>query len=279
MAIITISRQLAALGDETAHELSSRLGYSFVDKQSLEDRIRSYGVLPAVLEKFDERKPGFIASLSQERDDYLHFLKMAMFEEALERTSAGATGAVFIGRGAYAVFGGLTAVVPVFLVTCKGIRIERVRSYFHCDEKRAAAIIEQSDRGRAGFHKYFFESDWNDSTNYRLTLNTDRLHPAVAAGIIEQVVTQTVTEEAEALLQKKLIAGLLSQKVIHHVLHEREARVHFFDVTVEEGAATLYGVTNSKSVLDEAVRAAGEVPGVTSVVPAIQIVEEYNIIH
>ncbi|MDR1469529.1 MAG: cytidylate kinase family protein [Spirochaetaceae bacterium] len=277
MAIITISRELAALGDETAQELTKRLGYRFIEKHTLEERITSYGVEPGILKKYDERKPGFIASLSQERDDYLHFLKMAIFQEAV---AAADRGCVFIGRGAYAVLAGVPGVVSVFLVSNMDIRVERVRSYFHCDEKKARSIIEQSDRDRAGFHKYFFESDWKEPGNYRVSLNTGRLHPSVCAKIIEQLRDSTVPPEVETELTRKLNAAFLAQRVAHHILYEKDVRVHFLDVTPgDDGEVTLFGVTNSKTIIDRAVAAAQEVEGVKNVVQSIQIVEEYNIVH
>jgi hypothetical protein len=277
MAIITISRELAALGDETAHELVKCLGYRFIDRAALEERIISYGVQSRLLEKYDERKPGFIAGLSQEREDYLHYLKMAVFQEAV---SAVEPGCVFIGRGTYAILAGIPGVVPVFLVTNTDIRVERVRSYFHCDEKKGRAIIEQSDRDRAGFHRYFFESEWKEPGNYRVSLNTGCLHPAVCARIIEQICAGTISAEMEAETARKLAAALLAQRVIHHVLYEKDIRVHFLDAAVgKEGEVTLFGVTNSKNIIDEAAAAAREVEGVKNIVQLIQIVEDYNIIH
>jgi cytidylate kinase len=277
MAIITISRELAALGDETAQELSSRLDYRFIDRHALEERIKSYGVDAQVLERYDERKPGFIAGLSQDRDDYLHFLKLAMFEEAV---AADGKGCVFIGRGAYAIWAGIPGVVPVFLVTDMDIRIERVRSYFRCSEKKARSIIERSDRDRIGFHKYFFESEWKDPCNYRISLNTGHLHPSMCARIIEQLCASTTPAEVEAELSRKLDAVFLAQRVVHHVLYEKEVRVHFLDVVAgNDGAVTLFGVTNSKAVIDQTAAAAQEVSGVKKVIQSIQIVEEYNIVH
>jgi cytidylate kinase len=275
MAIITISRELAALGDETAQEMSRHLGYRFIDRNTLEERIKSYGIGPQVLEKYDERRPSFVAGLLQDRDAYLHFLKLAMLEEAVD-----GKGCVFIGRGAYAVLAGIPGVVPAFLVSNMDIRIERVRSYFHCDEKKARSIIVQSDRDRIGFHKYFFESEWKEPSNYRISLNTGHLHPSVCAQIIEQLCASTVSSEVETELARKLAAALLAQKVIHQVLYERDVRVHFLDVAAgNDGDVTLFGVTNSAAIVDKAAVAAQEVPGVKKVIQAIQIVEEYNIIH
>ena len=62
MAIIAISRQVAALGDEISKALSEKLGYRFVNRKELEKRIVDLGFSPEKLKKYDERKPGFFAS-------------------------------------------------------------------------------------------------------------------------------------------------------------------------------------------------------------------------
>ena len=43
MAIITISRQVAALGDEVAAALAKKLGYKFIDRKYIENRIVELG--------------------------------------------------------------------------------------------------------------------------------------------------------------------------------------------------------------------------------------------
>ncbi|MFP3040984.1 cytidylate kinase family protein [Treponema primitia] len=271
MAIITISRQLASLGDETANELAKLLDYRFVDKLSLEERIKSYGVEGRKLEKYDERKPSFFASLSQDRDDYLHYLKTAML------TEAGEGSCVFIGRGASAVFKHIPGVLSVFLVAPIDIRCERVKSYFHCDDKRARQIIDQSDRDRMGFHRYFFDIDWKDPSNYHLTLNTGNLHPALAAGIIKELRDRSVASDTESQSVARLKEMTLGQQIIHHVLYEKELPVHFLEAVVSGGNVILYGVANSQALVEAAVSAAKEFAGVAGVQTEIQVVQEYSV--
>ncbi|MDR3342849.1 MAG: cytidylate kinase family protein [Treponema sp.] len=271
MAIITVSRELAALGDETAHELAKRLNYRFVDKQVLEERIKSYGIVGRKLEKYDERKPSFWASLSQDRDDYLHYLKTAVLTEAGQGSS------VFIGRGASVIFKNIPGVLSVFLVAPLDIRIERVKSYFHCDVRRARQIIEQSDRDRTGFHQYFFDIAWQHPGNYHLTLNTGHLHPVVCAEIISDLLHQLITEEAESQNTFRLKELMLGQQVKHHILYEKEVPIHFLEASVSEGYVTLYGVANSQSLVEAAVSAAREVVVAGSVQSEIQVVREYSV--
>jgi cytidylate kinase len=271
MAIITISRQLATLGDETAHELAKLLDYRFVDKQTLEERIKSYGVPSRKLEKYDECKPSFFASLSQDRDDYLHFLKTAIFTEAEEKNC------VFIGRGACAVFKDVPGVLSIFLVAPPEIRRERVKSYFHCDDKRARQIIDQSDHNRAGFHRYFFDMDWRDGANYHLTLNTGCLSPSLCAGIIKDLRDHLIDEEAETQNTLRLKELIAAQQVIHHILYEKEIPIHFLEAAVSNGSAVIFGVANSQALVEAAVSAARELPSLTEVSSRIQVVQEYSV--
>jgi len=271
MAIITISRELAALGDETAHELASQLNYRFVNKKTLEERIKSYGVTNHKFEKYDEKKPSFWASLSQDRDDYLHYLKSSVLDEA------GMGSAIFIGRGAGTILKNVPGVFTVFLVASPEIRLERVKSYFHCDDKRAQQIIDQSDSDREGFHRYFFDIKWQDACNYHLALNTGHLHPAVCAEIIKYMRDRSMTEEAEALNTQRIKELTLGQRIKHYVLYEKEVPVHFLEASVSGSQVILYGVTNAQSLIEAAVTCAKELAPDFSIQSEIQVVQEYSV--
>jgi cytidylate kinase len=273
MAIITVSRELAALGDETAHELAKQFNYRFIDKQSLEDRIKSYGVMGRKLEKYDERKPSFWASLSQDRDDYVHFLKTAIY------TEAGQGNCVFIGRGAGIVLENVPSVLTVFLVAPRNIRLERVKSYFQCDEKKARQIIEQSDRDRSGFHQYFFDTEWKDPGNYHISLNTGSLHPAACADIVKICVGRNITAEIEAQGLQRIKELTLAQRVKHHIIYEREIPINFLEASVLDNQITLYGVASSQSLVETALAAAREAAAPVQVQSEIQIIQEYNMMH
>jgi cytidylate kinase len=272
MSIITVSRQLASLGDETANELAKLLNYRFVDKPTLEERMKAYGVVGAKLEKYDERKPTFFAAFSQDRDDYLHFLKTAMLAEAEQGNC------VFIGRGSFAFFKDLPGILSVFLVAPMAVRVERVKSYFHCDDKRARQIIDQSDHDRSGFHRYFFDTKWENPSNYHLTLNMGSLRPELAARIIKELKDETVGADAEARCAGALKDMALGQQIVHHILYERHIPIHFFETVVCRGEATLYGVVNSQPQAETVVAMVRECPGISRVISEIQVIKEYNVV-
>jgi len=283
MAIIAVSRELAALGDETARELAKLPGYHFVDKHTLEKRIKSYGIEDHKFQKFDERKPSFFASLSQDRDDYLHYLKTAIFAEAEQGNC------IFIGRGAGMVFKDMPGLISLFLASPLDIRIERVKSYFHCDERRAQQIIDRSDQDRVGFHRYFFDIEWRNPANYHLSLNTGILRPADCAEIINHFKDRFFTPESEMQNAARLKELILEQKVKHCIMYEREIPIHFLEVSVSGGVLTLYGVANSQALVDAALDAVSKMISKTAgshaddlaakitVQSEIQVVREYSV--
>jgi len=285
MAIITISRELATLGDETARELSKQLGYNLVDKHTLAERIKSYGVEDSKLKKYDERKPSFFASLSHDRDDYLHYLRTAILAEA-EKGSC-----IIIGRGAGAIFKNMPAHISMFLAAPPEIRLERVKNYFHCDEHRARQIIERSDQDRLGFHRYFFDIDWRDPENYHISLNTGTFSPSACAEIVMLLKNKIFTPEAEEQYKIRLKELILEQKVKHSIMYEQAISVHFLEVKACNDNVTLYGVVNSQAayaaasdaaayaVAEAAKKAAQETAGAApaTVRNEIQIVHEYTV--
>ena len=279
MGIIAISRELAALGDETARELARLLGYRFVDKHTLEERIKSYGIEDRKFEKYDECKPSLIASLSRDRDDYLHYLKTAILAEAEQGNS------VFIGRGAGVVFKDMPSCILLFLASPLDIRIERVKSYFQCDERRARQIIDSSDRNRSGFHRYFFDIDWRDPGNYHLSINTGIFHPADCAEIVNQFKSRFFSPESEAQNATRLKELILEQRIKHRIRYEREIPIHFLEASVSGNVITLHGVANSQALVDAALdaiktvdMAVGKDKEPPTVHSEIQIVREYSVI-
>ncbi|MCL1812308.1 MAG: cytidylate kinase family protein [Treponema sp.] len=273
MGIVTVSRELAAMGDETIHELADILHYRLVDKKCLEEKMKNLGAAEQKLHKYDERKPSFWASISQDRDDYLHYLKSAVFSEA------GQGNCVFMGRGCESLLRGIPGVLSVFLTAPFGIRLERIKSYFQCDDRRAEQIIGQSDRDREGFHQYFFEMKWKDPGNYHMTMNTGFLHPRLCAQLIKTALDSIINEEIETENLLRIKDLILGQQVVHHILFDKTIPVHFLETDVKSGAVTLFGVVNAPSFVEAAVQAAKEVPAVCSVTPEIQVVQEYSIVR
>ena len=178
MAIITISRQVAALGDEIATVVAQRMNYAFIGRQAIEQRIIELGFPSDKLKKYDERKPGFFASLAKDRDEYLDYLQTAVLE------AAGQQNCILIGRGSFAILEELPNLVSLRFVAKDDIRRQRLMKEFSWDEKQATQRITESDANRLGFHKSFFNLSNEEPSHYHLVMNTGLLDVDSASEII-----------------------------------------------------------------------------------------------
>ena len=59
MAVIAISRQVAALGDEIAAAVAERMNYKFINRQTIENKIVELGFPAEKLRKYNERTQSF----------------------------------------------------------------------------------------------------------------------------------------------------------------------------------------------------------------------------
>jgi len=266
MSIICITRELAAMGEETARALAEKSGYRYVEKINIESRLAEYDVGPQEMERYDEKKPGLWASLSESRERYLHFLKLVILEEASKGNC------IILGRGGGTILKGVPNVLSVRLTSPMEVRIARIKSVYSCDDKSAAQIIRRSDSDREGFHRVFFDVDWKDPPQYDLVLNTGKISPAEAATVIDKLRARISTENEEKLAQKKLIDMTLQAKILGEILFVRKIPVHTVQVSVESGKAVLYGVVSSHEHRAAALSAARGAAGDREVVDDLRVV-------
>ncbi|MCE5257140.1 MAG: cytidylate kinase family protein [Spirochaetaceae bacterium] len=271
MAIIAIARELASLGEETAYELMRISGYRLIDKEYLEKRLGDIGLSAEKREKYDEKSPGFWASLSQQRDDYLHFLKTAILEAARENDC------IIMGRGGHTILHGVPNLLSVKITAPMAMRIDKSKTMFHCDNKRALQMLEQSDHDRSGFHKYFFSTSWNDPREFDMTICTANIDPVCAARTIDSLRAALIGQEKEAAGMQKIADLYLSQQIATEIIYKNKIPIHFLEVTSENGVISLHGVANTQTSIDSAVAVAHSVTGVRHVESAIQLVQEFTV--
>ena len=132
MAIIAISRQVASLGDEIAESVAKKTGYKFITRHDLEKRIVDLGFPAEKLKKYDEKKPGFFASLVKDRDEYLNYLQTAVLEAASEGNC------ILIGRGSFLILENLPNLLSLRFIASDTVRMERLMKEFNWTEKQAA---------------------------------------------------------------------------------------------------------------------------------------------
>ena len=270
MAIITISRQVAALGDEVAGELAKRLGYTFITRKEIEKRIVELGFPESKMPKYDERKPGFFASLTKDRDEYLNYAQFAMLEAAEKKN------AIIIGRGAFAVFQNVPNCISVRLIADEATRIDRLRKEFNWDEKQALQRIQESDANRSGFHASFYNVDINDPVNYHAVLNTGILTLDLAVDVIAELVEKKVTVKQEEEGNKIIEDLLKAQGVVNKLSMEYKLNIEFMHAAIQGNTVILQGVSDSPAVVEQALQIIREeMPGYDAK-SAVSIIHDFK---
>ena len=253
MALITISRQVAALGDEIATALSKKLGYTFIDRKQIESRIIELGFPKEKLPKYDEKKPGFFASLTKNRDEYLNYLQLAVIEASSKNNC------ILIGRGACVMLEDIPNHLGLRFVANDEVRIQRLMKEFSWNEKQARDRITESDENRKGFHKSFFNLDSENPQNYQMTLNTGILTESEAVKIIETLVKLKSSPELEAASKEKLGTLLKAQQLVNQLLFDYKMPIHYLKATVDKDEITLHGIADSQAVVEKAISQAARI--------------------
>lgn len=271
MAIITISRQVAALGDEVASAAAKELGYTFVTRKQIEQRIVELGFPKEKLEKYDERKPGFFASLAKGRDEYLNYLQYAVLEAASKGNC------ILIGRGAFVILEDIPNLIPLRLIAKDSVRLERLKKEFNWNDKQAQQRINESAENRRGFHRDFFNTDHENPEHYILTLNSGMLSEDEIVKIIVGF-SKLCTEEQEKEGTKKISNRLKAQELTNKLLYEHKLNINFLHATTSDSGdeITLQGVTDSQAVIEKAIEISAKILPSCSIKSEISLTQDFK---
>ena len=80
-----------------------------------------------------------------------------------------------MGRAAPAVLALESNSLHVQLVAPRAWRIQAAAERLGVDQAKAAEILDETDRNRAGYLRQFYRRDWYDPVNYHMVINTGYL--------------------------------------------------------------------------------------------------------
>jgi len=196
--LITISRQYGAGGEELAQRVAEALGWQTIDSAFVEQVAARAGVQPEDVARLEERAPTFLERLARYTALELPelFVPTAGAVEEFEETKlvkitrnlvtefAAEGRMVLVGRAAAAVLEHERDALHVRLVAPRPFRIRVAAERFDLDPDTAAQRLEETDKNREGYHREFYDRDWNDPVHYHMVLNTERLGFDGAADVI-----------------------------------------------------------------------------------------------
>jgi cytidylate kinase len=199
--VISISRAMAAGGEEVGRLVAERLGFRYVDDEIVEWAAEKAGVSRASVEKV-ERTPPLIERI-------LQYLGNAPLEAGhgayvptpvdtsqgyegligqVIRETANAGNVVIVAHGASIPLAGMPDLLRVLVTASPEVRAARLAERNRVDQAEARKLVESSDRERRNFLQRFYGIAEELPTHYDLVLNTDVLGPVAAASVIVSAV-------------------------------------------------------------------------------------------
>lgn len=267
MAIITISREMGSGGIPIAHKVAEELGYRLIDGETIMEAAEAYGLSPEAVEQADEKPPHFVDTMDSKQSLDLHLIELIILEAALKGN------VVIYGRGGQDLLKEIKSVLRTRIIAPFEDRIERWAEREWLDPDRARLLVRKSDQQRAGFIKYYFDRDWEDSVHYDLTINTQRLSEDKAVEIICNSVKDENLEGNKANSKKILSDLILRKRVEIQILSTCEVDAYLLEIDVKDGVATLSGQVHSNKEKASAEALARTVEGLAGLENNIKVVD------
>jgi cytidylate kinase len=267
MAIITISREMGSGGIPIAHKVAEKLNYRLIDGEAIMEAAAAYGLSPEAVEQADEKPPHFVDTLDSKQFLDLHLIELIILEAALKGN------VVIYGRGGQDLLKDVSSVLRTRIIAPFEDRVERWAEREWLDPDRARYLVRKSDQQRAGFIKYYFDRDWEDSVHYDLTINTQRLSEDTAVQIICQSVKDENLVGTKANSKKILSDLILRKRVEIAILSADNIDAYLLEINVEDGIVTLAGQVHTRAEKAAAEKHARAVAGVDDLMNNIKVVE------
>ncbi len=206
--VITLSVLNGSGGYSIAHQVAERMGLRYYDWEITSEAANRAGVTPSDVIAA-ERAPGFfermmgrlgaVSAITVEGgagfadpspavwDIALQSLNSDAYRQVIEQVveELGNQGnAVIVGHASQHILRDRSDVLRVFVTGSLGSRSQRLALEQSIDFVKAEALVKQSDKDRRDLLKRLYAFDWLDSTQYDLTINTDRLATEFTADTI-----------------------------------------------------------------------------------------------
>ncbi|MEW6531659.1 MAG: cytidylate kinase-like family protein [Thermodesulfobacteriota bacterium] len=258
MAILTLARMFGAGGAEIGQDVSTSLGYEYVDKQTILSEVKAIGQKweqwgknldehgPSIWEKYDWSFQGFAAIV---QSIFLHHAFKGK--------------AVLVGRGGNFLLEDIPFVYKIRVFASEDSRIERIITRESVDRETARWLVEKTDQERVGFIQSLYGKATEDPQAYDDVFDTG-VQPLkeIAAIVKEKLLARDKLETQEVLKQLEMRA--LAARVKVGLVTDPTLYVPTLDVVFDGKELVLRGIVRSREqhcrLEEAAIRLAGGVP-------------------
>ncbi|MDE7323962.1 MAG: cytidylate kinase-like family protein [Lachnospiraceae bacterium] len=194
--IITISRETGSGGHTVGRLLAEKLGYDFYDKEIVASVAGGMGIDEKLIlengenmsdQDYIDMKSGFVPHY---RKSEVPYEEIKEAQDKVIRSIAEKGNCVIVGRGADYILRECDDVLHVFIHASIEHRVRRVQRHEGVtgQEERIRRELEQKDRSRATYYRYFTQKEWGKVENYTLALDSGTFTKTQCAELIIRAV-------------------------------------------------------------------------------------------
>ena len=193
---VALSQVDGAGGESIGHQLAHKLGFGYLNEAIVAQVARDHGVDPSIVAGAERRKSFFtrVAEMAARGavdvppDPSLYVVDqtdtlLALIRDTL-RDAADRGSVVLVAHAACYACADRPEVLRVCVTAPLPARASRMASALGISEKEAARSLRQSDAGRASYLKRVYGVGAESPADYDVVINTERLTPDAAAGLI-----------------------------------------------------------------------------------------------
>lgn len=218
--IVTFARGFGTCGKEIASMLAKDLGIHCYENRILTLASQMSGLDEKLFLDINERIrsnggfTGFLKGLPRSRqyiarnEKFVSDDRLFEYQSQIIRNLADQESCVIVGKCADYVLKGRKNVVSIYIEAPRAFCLERTMQRMKVSADVAAATIENTDKYRADYYKYYTKGNyWTNPVNYDMTLNSEKVGIAGCVKMIEEYLVMKGLITREQILSEQITKG------------------------------------------------------------------------
>lgn len=218
--IVTFARGFGTGGKEIASMLAKDLGIHCYENRILTLASQMSGLDEKLFLDINERIRnnggfiGFLKGLPRSRqyiarnEKFVSDDRLFEYQSQIIRNLADQESCVIVGKCADYVLKGRKNVVSIYIEAPRAFCLERTMQRMKVSADVAAATIENTDKYRADYYKYYTKGNyWTNPVNYDMTLNSEKVGIAGCVKMIEEYLVMKGLITREQILSEQITKG------------------------------------------------------------------------
>ncbi len=182
MAIVTISREIAGLGEAVGQSLARKLNYEYLDRKAMLDKFLGEYIPKHDMQSLLESPKHFFREFIDPRNGS-NTTFLAYLQDVLPTYAASHPG-VWVGFAADQFLAGEPDVTHIRIIASMETRIKRLVQEQRLAENEARNMLQSQDRIDYRFAMTLFDINPTEDYRYDLVINTDKLSLLAASNAI-----------------------------------------------------------------------------------------------